>query len=1344
MSEEAEARPGRRRWWKIPLLVLVSLAPVLAGLRWYTTTDSFQAMIRRRLVAELERVTGGRVELESIHTMPFELRVDVRGLTIHGRESANDIPYAHVDRLAVQLKIISLLGAEFGFRSVVLDRPVLHIIFHPDGTTNQPTPRIRGAGASHPLEQLFALSITRLQVRGGTLLWGDQTVPLDFTAEDILADMSYSFLFRRFESSLRVGKGGTKVKDWRPFSWMADARFALGRNSLEVRSLKVTSGHSQITANGKLDDFQRPKINLTYNILLDLSDAAAIGRQPEIRHGTFQAEGHGAWSLEDFSSAGRVWVKDFEGRDRNAALSGAALAGQFSVTPERLALAQMQARLLGGTVLGDLEISNWLPPTAGSPVTKARAASEQKGTVRLRFRDIAVADLFAALAPSLPVLPRLRLAGNGGGTAELRWAGPLRNSEVQVSADVTSPNRVRSGDIPLSAHLRATYRGTTESLEIADLTASTPAGQLQAVGTLSSNTAMRFSASTTDLAEWRPVCALLGYPRALPVMIHGHASLSGTAWGKLSALTLAGNVQAEDFDVQLPATRYAPSRRVHWDSLTTFVQASAHTVAFRGARLHHGAALVSFDGSAHVQNGQIAAGSPFAAHLDIHQADVSEILALAGFNYPIRGLANVRIQVSGTRADPHGEGHLELTDLLIDDRSVRRLVADLRLSNGEASLNNIRLAHGAAEISGGATYNLSSHAFRFNFAGEDFDLARIPELQSAGHSVEGGLGFTAQGSGTREHPVLQISLRLRDLTVDHERSGNLTVEAVSQGDVLHVTGSSELERGDLTLDGELQPRGDWLSNLTLQFSHLDVDPLLRAHLPGRLTGHSAATGVIRLSGPFLRPADLSVTGDLNGLSLDVENVKLDNQGPVRFSVARRILTLEQVHLVGERTDLSASGNLHLSGARELDVQAQGRVNLRLMETLNRDFTSSGVLTANLNLAGTLSQPVLQGRMEIVRGSIAYIDLPSALSDINGSVTFTQSRIQVETLTAHTGGGEVSFTGSASLYNGQLHFDLGVQGKEVRLRYPPGVSSTADMTLHFAGTPQSSTLSGDVTVTKLSMTPGFDFAAYLQRSVQANALPQIDPLLNRIHLDLHITTTPELEMQTASLRLSGDADMRLRGTAAKPALLGRADILEGEVYFNGTKYRLDRGAVTFLSPVTIKPVLDLQATTRVRDYDITLSVNGEPDKLNVTYRAEPPLPSADIIALLALGRTREESAQLQENNPSPFAQEASNAILTEALNSTVSNRVQRLFGGSRIKIDPEGLTTETSTLARGPAVTVEQQVAGNLTLTYTTNLAQASQQIIQAEYNLSRNVSIVALRDQDGVVSIDVRVRRRKN
>jgi translocation and assembly module TamB len=203
-------------------------------------------------------------------------------------------------------------------------------------------------------------------------------------------------------------------------------------------------------------------------------------------------------------------------------------------------------------------------------------------------------------------------------------------------------------------------------------------------------------------------------------------------------------------------------------------------------------------------------------------------------------------------------------------------------------------------------------------------------------------------------------------------------------------------------------------------------------------------------------------------------------------------------------------------------------------------------------------------------------------------------------------------------------------------------------------------------------------------------------------------------------------------------------MEGSIYFSGTKYRLERGEITFTGPVGIKPTLDLEAATHVRDYDISLGVNGTPDKLSFTYRSEPPLPEPDIIALLALGRTQSESATLAGgSSQSAFSQEASNVILNQALNATLNNRAQRLFGISRIKIDPQGLNTETTPTRTAPAVTIEQQVSSNLTLTYTTEVSQTSQQIIQGEYNLPHNISILAVRDQNGVVSFDVRLRQRK-
>ena len=78
------------------------------------------------------------------------------------------------------------------------------------------------------------------------------------------------------------------------------------------------------------------------------------------------------------------------------------------------------------------------------------------------------------------------------------------------------------------------------------------------------------------------------------------------------------------------------------------------------------------------------------------------------------------------------------------------------------------------------------------------------------------------------------------------------------------------------------------------------------------------------------------------------------------------------------------------------------------------------------------------------------------------------------------------------------------------------------------------------------------------------------------------------------------------------------------------------------------------------------------------------------------------------------------------------------------MDP-GLTGVGSTGSEQTAaarVTVEQQIARNLTITYVSNVSSTQQQVIQVEYIVNRNVSIVSLRDQNGTFGIDIKIKKR--
>ncbi len=46
------------------------------------------------------------------------------------------------------------------------------------------------------------------------------------------------------------------------------------------------------------------------------------------------------------------------------------------------------------------------------------------------------------------------------------------------------------------------------------------------------------------------------------------------------------------------------------------------------------------------------------------------------------------------------------------------------------------------------------------------------------------------------------------------------------------------------------------------------------------------------------------------------------------------------------------------------------------------------------------------------------------------------------------------------------------------------------------------------------------------------------------------------------------------------------------------------------------------------------------------------------------------------------------------------------------------------------------------MTYVSNVGSTQQQVIQVEYNVNRNVSIVALRDYNGTFGIDIKFKKR--
>ena len=1415
----ASPEPRRGRHWRWSVMgAAIALIAVVTVLCLWASSRQFEDMVRHRLVAELEAATGGRVEIGSLHWRLRSLEATAGEVVIHGRELNGDAPYAQIDSIYARVSVLGFLSPRILLRGLDVIRPQFHLIFYPDGTTNQPHPRKPGKQGKSSVDTLFDLKAGHVAVEQGVVDFDNRAAeldfqnrlqPLDFDASDVSIVMSYVEASSGKQENYHIEAGardldlarGENLRSAPPaVHGYLQATLDLNRDAAYLRSLRVTT-HARgvrdrtLDVSGALFDFGHPRWQAKATGELDMRLLDPVLGYPFAPEGIARIDLTGAGHAGEFRADGSIHVDEGAYVAPGVIARGVTLDARVHADPERLFIGSVVARLKqGGQLEGSVDLDHWLPPIPGAAVLQAaQPAGKRPGVATPHARrkappppDVIVIPVNGKVIADFKSVPldavldivgqppfqRLGIDGRLNGTATAVWVhGDVNTLSVGSVLGISPSDGPVAGEVAANGTIDGTYTQRDGAVDLRRLEVNLPASQVEAHGhlgafPLTSPTGINIDFRSHDLREFDTIFRSLGLVRngkagtaALPIALAGQAEFHGAWAGSLVSPRLSGSLHATQVAVEIPpnpSDKLGKSQFVRWDSIDADGSYAAEQIAVVHGMLRRGAAQISLDGTLSAASVPATLpGTPAGLHgaempaFDINsllrvrvrasKVGVSDLLPLAGVQLPVTGSIDAQFESNVPIHTLGGTGWVELDDGIVYGEPVLRIRAQGSVQNQVAKFTSISVNGKAGTINGSGTYDLRSKRFQADAHSEGVDLAKIERLRATGQNVVGRLDFSATASGTVDDPSLEGHATIAGLTVGGQPLGALQFTAHTLNRSLVYDTTTRLESAQVAVHGKSELHGDYATEAKLDFSSFDIGVLFKlAHLQG-IKAESSLAGTATVQGPLARPEELRGEVRMQAMALTVAGVHLQSDGGVHAVLANTRLNLDPLHITGDETDLHAQGSLGRKGDRRLDFAASGSVNLKLAQTLDEDLTANGTTSFQVEAHGPLADPGLRGRIEFQDGSLALEDLPNGLSQLHGTLEFNQNRLEVKSLTAMTGGGQLSVGGYLAYQHG-IYADLSVTGKGVRIRYPQGVSSLADATLRLQGTQNNLLLSGGIYLTRFSVSSDLDIASLAS---QANAVQPIAPPdapSNHIRLDVRVQSSPQLNFQNAYAKLAGEVDLRLRGTLATPSLLGRISVTQGNAVIAGTRYELQRGDVTFTNPVRIQPNIDLNATARVEDYDITLGLHGTPDKLSISYRSDPPLPEADVVALLALGRTQsEQGLYTQQQQQSAGLSPSTDVLLGGALNATVSSRVQKLFGAGSVKVDPSYLGALGNSTTR---ITVEEQLGKNITLTYATNVDTSAQQLLQAEIAINRHVSVLVERDESGVFSMVLKATRR--
>ncbi|MFB3905518.1 MAG: translocation/assembly module TamB domain-containing protein [Acidobacteriota bacterium] len=1307
--------------------ILCLLAVLIIGGLIYVESDSFDRMVRREIKGYLERRFTMRVTLDRVDVRLLTSEFEISNFKIYSLAEPRQ-PAIHIDRIFLDYDITRLFRPAVSLDKLYLKSPRIRIIEEANRRLNLAnvfTERVKKPGGK-PFS-VTRLAIRRLDMVDGLILFHDRPVHVE-TAE---GGLDGRWLYqeapdRHYAGTLDLSALDIAIADFRLDDATGKIAFQLYDNAVRLPSVDIDSQQVNVKARGALSDIRKKVYRFETRVNANVPKIEHPNLGEFFEEGVAQATGVFTGTGGDFSWEGQVespLIVFMEFPLRR-------LESTVRMTRHEVQVPRLKANLYTGLV-------------------EARGILKFDEADRSQFR---VAANGISLRPQLVQLDLEQVGVEGAGdfSGSVGWPGTrftrisgqgrafYRGQFTGFAASGRTvpgppPQASSTTGIPFQGNSRVSFGN--EMVLLRDGTIRLPTSDIQYSGGISFEGVydIDFTGQSRHAAELVQAAQLMGLtPNEVidkyQIDPRGEAAFAARLYEEAQEPHVTAEIRARDI--------YARNEAL--GNLEAALRVGPGRVELENVRIQGPDFRAAV--TAKLRTGETSSQLN-AVNLELENVPIARFLPFFRPGLPVDGIASGNVNFHETALSQYqGGGQISVRDGEIYDEHLGLVKAQIAFQGNRVLLEDIQASVAGGSMSGQAVLNLNTRVARLDVRGVGLRLQSLQAVRERTDAA-GAVSFSIEGEGSVQVPNFRVRASAPAVTVKEYTFEQVQLSADLNGRKATVRLRNVFRGKPFDITGDVGLDAPYAVNAAVDLKQLPIEPylaLLGQELP-KLTG--IIDGRMQVRGPLQQPDRLVGQADIALLRLEVENYEVQNTEPMRIGYTAGALHIPRVAFRGPQTDFRVEGDITLKDRRPLTMKADGTVNLVLLAGFMPEGTAGGQLQLNAVITGTVDRPRIVGTAGLRQGAIAHPSLPTSFYNAEGQFKFTANQVSIDAFTARTNYGVINAEGGVFLEGFRpTRWQVNIAGSGLRVEYPSRVFSIVDVDLDALKSERSSLLSGAVYIRSAEYNQNISIPELILAltAPEAERIRGVGGEGQQTELNISVEAYQSIRVNNNLADITGSGDFTIRGTLENPVILGSFTIDEGQLDLENNDFEITRGTVSFNNPRRTHPDLNFEASTEKLEHVITIGVRGPIERLNMTLRSEPPLPTSTIVSLLALNQTQEKSA-LGGPTQRPVSSVAG-TLLLKGLGETVEARASRLFGFEKFSIDPFFYAGSRDPGAR---VTLGKQLTQDLTVTYQTVLGNPQQeQFVSVEYRLTDWLTAIGTREENGSLAIDFKFRKR--